>query len=292
MIGIYKITSPSGKIYIGQSIDIKRRFRQYKSLLCKCQHKLYRSFLKYGYDCHVFEIIEECKFEELNDKERYYQELFDCIGKNGLNCTLVNTDKLKKRVTHETIEKIRLIHLGRVDSKEVRTKRALANTGKKRTQEQKEIISNSKKGKKQTEKHKNNISKSLKGYVKSKEHLENLSFSLKGRIVSQETRDKMSLIGRNRPPEINKKISNALKGKVLPADVRKKISLSNIGNESHKKAVKFAIEARKKKVICTDTNKIYESITECSLVNNINYSTLLAKLTGVNKNNTTFTFLL
>ena len=29
MIGIYKITSPSGKVYIGQSIDIERRWKKY-----------------------------------------------------------------------------------------------------------------------------------------------------------------------------------------------------------------------------------------------------------------------
>ena len=29
--GIYKITSPSGRIYIGQSIDCPKRFKQYKS---------------------------------------------------------------------------------------------------------------------------------------------------------------------------------------------------------------------------------------------------------------------
>ncbi len=32
MIGIYKITNPEGKIYIGQSIDIDRRFKEYKRL--------------------------------------------------------------------------------------------------------------------------------------------------------------------------------------------------------------------------------------------------------------------
>jgi predicted GIY-YIG superfamily endonuclease len=31
-IGIYKITSPSNKIYIGQSINIERRIKQYKLL--------------------------------------------------------------------------------------------------------------------------------------------------------------------------------------------------------------------------------------------------------------------
>src|SRR6478736_5572293 len=43
MIGIYKITSPSGKIYIDQSKNTNIRFRDYKSLKCKKQIKLYNS---------------------------------------------------------------------------------------------------------------------------------------------------------------------------------------------------------------------------------------------------------
>lgn len=48
MIGIYKITSPSGKIYIGQSVNIERRFLDYKKSLKKSQIKLYNSIKKYG----------------------------------------------------------------------------------------------------------------------------------------------------------------------------------------------------------------------------------------------------
>jgi len=59
MIGIYKITNPKGKIYIGQSINIKRRFNEYKRLNCSQQPKIYNSLLKYGSDNHKFEIIEE-----------------------------------------------------------------------------------------------------------------------------------------------------------------------------------------------------------------------------------------
>ena len=93
MTGIYKITSPSGKIYIGKSINIQKRFKQYKKSLGKGQPLLNRSFLKYGIDNHVFEIVCICDYEDLNDLERYYQLLFSCIGKNGLNIVL-NMDKI------------------------------------------------------------------------------------------------------------------------------------------------------------------------------------------------------
>ena len=87
MTGIYKITSPSGRIYIGQAKDLSLRFKQYLKLQnCKGQTKLYNSFIFYGVENHVFEIIEECNREKLNNKERYYQDLYNVIGENGLNC--------------------------------------------------------------------------------------------------------------------------------------------------------------------------------------------------------------
>ena len=50
------ITSPLNKIYIGQSINIENRWKQYKRLGCKKQIKLYNSFIKYGVENHTFEI--------------------------------------------------------------------------------------------------------------------------------------------------------------------------------------------------------------------------------------------
>ena len=72
MIGIYKITNPKGKAYIGQSKNIDRRFMQYSNLKSsKNQLKLHRSFLKYGIENHNFEIICECDAKDLNITERY-----------------------------------------------------------------------------------------------------------------------------------------------------------------------------------------------------------------------------
>ncbi len=131
MIGIYKITSPSNKIYIGQSKDIERRFQQYQSNSCRTQIRLVHSFNKYGIDNHIFEILEECEKSELNIKERYYQDYYDVIGKQGLNCMLTNTDSLP-----------------RVFSEETRLKLTKAKTGVKFSQETKDKISKIHKGKK------------------------------------------------------------------------------------------------------------------------------------------------
>ena len=69
--GIYKITSPSGKIYIGQSNNINDRISQYKRKKCKQQTILYRSIKKHGWDKHIFEILCQCDSEKLNELEKY-----------------------------------------------------------------------------------------------------------------------------------------------------------------------------------------------------------------------------
>lgn len=85
MIGIYKITNPKGKVYIGQSINIYNRWKDnYFSLRCKNQKKLYFSLNKYGVENHTFEIIEKCSEELLDEKEIYWMDYFSCI-EEGLN---------------------------------------------------------------------------------------------------------------------------------------------------------------------------------------------------------------
>jgi group I intron endonuclease len=90
--GIYKITSPSGRVYIGQSIDIKRRFKEYKKIRCKKQVRLYSSFKKYGLINHIFEVIEVCLEQELNTRERYWQDVYKVLEERGLNCKLTKTE--------------------------------------------------------------------------------------------------------------------------------------------------------------------------------------------------------
>ena len=59
-IGIYKITSPSNKVYIGQSTNLEKRKDDYIKLRCDKQPKLFNSLQKYDWEQHIFEIIEEC----------------------------------------------------------------------------------------------------------------------------------------------------------------------------------------------------------------------------------------
>lgn len=106
MIGIYKITNPKGKIYIGQTIDFDRRVYQYRMLNCKEQPKLYNSLKKYGFNNHVFELIHQCQETNLTILERYYQELYKTIENDNLNCFLVTTKDKTGRHTEETKRKM------------------------------------------------------------------------------------------------------------------------------------------------------------------------------------------
>lgn len=112
MIGIYKITSPTQKIYIGQSVDIEYRFYLYSIKSCHRQIKLYRSLNKHGVDSHKFEVICECTIEELNEKERYYQELYDVLNKHGLNCVYQCTEAKRKVISDDMKNKISIANSG------------------------------------------------------------------------------------------------------------------------------------------------------------------------------------
>lgn len=98
--GIYKLTSPSGKVYIGESKNVKKRIESYKYLLCKKQFKVYNSLQKYGWDAHTFEIIEECEIDELKCRERYWQDYYDVMCQDkGLNLRLTECGELKGEMT-------------------------------------------------------------------------------------------------------------------------------------------------------------------------------------------------
>lgn len=147
---IYKITSPTGKIYIGQTIDIKTRKCKYQNANCKNQTRLYNSIKKYGWENHSFEILEEIKIENLSEKEIYYIKYFDSF-KKGLNCTIGGEGNSGRKLTKETREKMKKSAIGKKQSKETIEKRVAKLKGKKRSQEFKQRLSIIKKGRKLSE---------------------------------------------------------------------------------------------------------------------------------------------
>lgn len=89
-IGIYKITNiQTDQSYIGQSLDIYKRWCQH----CKAGlgidapagNKLYKAIQSYGLQNFTFELLCQCPKEQLNEKEKYFIELYqaDTYGYNG-----------------------------------------------------------------------------------------------------------------------------------------------------------------------------------------------------------------
>jgi len=130
---IYKITSPSGRVYIGKTTNIKNRISYYKSNTNNQQKIISSSIKKYGWDNHIFEIIHEAPVEQLSELE------IKCIKENntfhydnpkGMNLTLGGEGLLGTKQSPETIEK-----------------RVQKLMGQKRSEETKKLMSELKKGK-------------------------------------------------------------------------------------------------------------------------------------------------
>jgi group I intron endonuclease len=110
-IGIYKITNPNGKVYIGQSNNIERRFEEHKNIKFSNQIKLKNSILKYGLENHTFEILEECDMSIIDEREIYWISFLKCV-ELGLNLTyggeggkLSPESELKKRINNSKMSR-------------------------------------------------------------------------------------------------------------------------------------------------------------------------------------------
>lgn len=174
MIGIYKIVSPSGSIYIGQSWNIETRLKKYKCSFGKGQPKLYNSFKKYGVDTHIFTI--ECELphnisqKELDEKEIFFWNKYKELGNDMLN--------------------VREPGNGGKMSEESKLKISIANKGKKHSsmfrpcsEETKRKISVSNKGRKISVEHRKAISSKNLGNITHHKPIE--QFSLNGDFIRE-----------------------------------------------------------------------------------------------------------
>ena len=101
VIGIYKITNLiNNKSYIGQSIDIHKRWKREINAANNInshayEYPLMRAFRKYGIDNFSFTIVEECDVEQLNEKEIYWINFYDTFF-HGYNQTIGGDAALKQ----------------------------------------------------------------------------------------------------------------------------------------------------------------------------------------------------
>jgi group I intron endonuclease len=206
MIGIYKITSPSGKIYIGQAWNFKDRLRDYRCYDCKNQKVLYNSLKKYGFDNHKFEILksfEDCPDNEfLDDWERLYIWEFKSNvnrypSNNGMNLT--DGGEGNKGMKH---------------SEETKRKIGIANTGKRHSEESRKKQSDLYKTDITCQERVNKMVAANKGSKRTEVSKKKMSISQKGRIITIEARRKIGAAntGRKHSDESKRKIGASVNG--------------------------------------------------------------------------------
>ena len=83
MIGIYKITNKiNGKVYIGQSINIEKRWKQH---INDPGYNIHNAIKKYGKENFSFEVLLECPVDMLDVWESDMINLYDCVAPKGYN---------------------------------------------------------------------------------------------------------------------------------------------------------------------------------------------------------------
>ena len=92
--GIYKITNKNnGLCYIGQSTDCAKRWKEHikhgLGIDTPVQNKLYKAMLKDGVTNFTFELLEQCDRQLLNEKEKFYINLYQAYD-YGYNSTIGN----------------------------------------------------------------------------------------------------------------------------------------------------------------------------------------------------------
>lgn len=182
MTCIYAIFNvANGKLYIGQSVDHKKRWKNHIHELNNGTHHnsyLQNSWNKYGEKWFRFVVLEKCSVEDLNPLEQEYIRLFDSTNPSkGYNLTYGGDSNYS--MSAQTIEKMRESHIGLFKGE----KHPLY--GKEVSQETRDKISKSNKGKCKGSKH------YMYGKTHSPETKLKISKGLMGRVQSDETRKKI-----------------------------------------------------------------------------------------------------
>lgn len=239
MIGIYKIENLiNGKVYIGQSIDIEKRWRVHKTELNNNKRvgsHLQNAWNKYEEENFKFEVIEECLKEELNKKEKYWIAYYKNNAYGVYNLTdggdgIKNPDIL-------TRYKMSIARLGKPLSDLTKQRISAANKGKPKP-EFKELtklrISNAHKGKHTTNLQKESVRKEMKSRWQTSEWRQKISDLHKGNSYA---------LGYKHTPEEIEKIRKASLGRVVTEETRNKISKARLGkplSEEHRRKAAMA----------------------------------------------------
>lgn len=125
MIGIYKIENKiNGKIYIGQSNNIQRRFQEHQTKGASSRIPVDVAIQKYGKDNFTYEIVEETTIDRLNEAEEYWIKYFNTI-ETGYNCSYggnqqsIGENNGKSKLTEKDVIEIRKAYNNHLKQKDV-----------------------------------------------------------------------------------------------------------------------------------------------------------------------------
>lgn len=169
---IYKYTSPSNKVYIGQTINEEKRKREHKDYSYSNRDNMpfHAAIRKYGFESFLYEVVYEGFFntteestKKLNEMEQYFIKKYDSYN-TGYNATK-GGDSVRG---YKWTEKARENHSKRVY--------------KPHTEETKRSISETLTGKKQSQETKDKRSQTLYDMNKGKEILQ---YSMDGSFIAE-----------------------------------------------------------------------------------------------------------
>lgn len=175
--GIYAIENlVNGKIYIGQSVDINKRFREHKHHLGSsnhCNRYLQSAWNKYGSANFTFKILEDCSESKLNEKEIFYilkyrqmTEVYNlCDGGYGIRGY---THTKETRAKLSIASKGNASHKGVPHSEKTKKKLSKINKGKKIPRKVVAKSVETRKGYRHSEETRRKLSNSLKGNTNPK----------------------------------------------------------------------------------------------------------------------------
>lgn len=228
--GIYSITSPSGKRYIGSSADILKRFSFHKRHLTLGKHhsvKLQRAANKYGVESLKLSTLYDCPKSTLLHFEQWFLDTY----RPEYNMTLLAQAPSQDP---EIAKKIAKSNSGKKQSSELIAKRVAARAG----------------------------------YAHSEETISKMKLSAKGRVISDEqvTKTKETngwkrgkdhyLFGKPITCERRELLSKVHKGKVISDDVKARTSQTMKGmNAGANNPCAHAVR-------CVEENRIFGSIKD------------------------------
>ena len=129
--GIYKIENKiNGKLYIGQSVNIEKRWNNHKSHIYAENSLLHQDIQVYGIENFELSVIEECSKDELFDKEIFWIDYYNTYN-NGYNKTIGGSGMrcYGKKITKSQIIEIKnLLKESNLTNKEIGDKYGVSET--------------------------------------------------------------------------------------------------------------------------------------------------------------------